>query len=95
MEIKEEIRLELLNQDSVSVVFTKFIEYAGQKLQIGEAVRTGYVNSIGGREELNEQIKEPYKTAILAVWGDKPTVIIQTPENHGQNQNINMGEILK
>lgn len=78
MEIKEEIRLELLNQDSVSVVFVKYIEYAGQKLQVGEALRTGYVNSVGGREELKEQVKEPYRAAILAVWGDKPTIIVTT-----------------
>lgn len=95
MEVKEEIKLELLNQDSVSVVFVKYIEYAGQKLQIGEVVRTSYTNSVKGREELKEQIKEPYRTAILAVWGDKPTVIIQTPENHVQSQNINMEENLK
>lgn len=81
MEIKEEIKLELLSQDSVSVVFIKYIEYAGQKLQVGETVRTGYVNSIQGREELKEQVKEPYRTAILAVWGDMPTVVYPEVEN--------------
>ena len=81
MEIKEEIKLELLNQDSVSVVFVKYIEYAGQKLQVGEAVRTGYTNSIKGRDELKEQVKEPYRTAILAVWGDKPTIIYPEVED--------------
>lgn len=81
MEIKEEIKLELLNQDSVSVVFVKYIEYAGQKLQVGEAVRTGYTNSITGREELKEQVKEPYRGAILAVWGDKPTITYPEAED--------------
>ena len=81
MKIKEEIKLELLNQDSVSIVFIKYIEYEGQKLQVGEAIRTGYVNSIQGREELNEQVKEPYRAAILAVWGDKPTIIYPEVED--------------
>lgn len=81
MEIKEEIKLELLNQDSVSVVFVKCIEYEGQKLQVGEAIRTGYVNSAGGREELKEQVKEPYRGAILAVWGDKPTITYPEAED--------------
>lgn len=54
MEIKEEVKIELLNQDSVSVVFTRYIEYAGQKLKIGESLRTGYTNSKKGREELKE-----------------------------------------
>lgn len=81
MEIKEEIRLELLNRDSVSVVFTKYIEYSGKKLQVGEAVRTAYTNSTQGREELKEQIKEPYLSAVLAVWGDTATIVYPKPEN--------------
>lgn len=81
MEVKEEIKLEFLNQDSVSVVFVKYIEYAGQKLQVGDVVRTGYVNSAGGREELNEQVKEPYRAAILAVWADNPTIIYPEVED--------------
>lgn len=81
MEIIEEIRIELLNKDSVSVVSTKHIEYAGQKLQVGEAIRTGYVNSIHGREELKEQVSEPYRSAIFAVWGDKPTVTYPKAED--------------
>ncbi len=81
MKIKEEIKLELLNQDSVSIVFIKYIEYEGQKLQVGEAIRTGYVNSIQGREELKEQIKEPYLTAILAVWGNKSTIVYTDAED--------------
>lgn len=81
MKIKEEIKLELLSQDSVSVIFIKYIEYEGQKLQVGEAIRTSYVNSIQGREELNEQVKEPYRAAILAVWGNKPTIVYTDAED--------------
>lgn len=81
MEIKEEIKIELLNQDSVSVVFTKYIEYVGQKLQVGEAVRTAYANSAQGRIELENQVPEPYLSAILAVWGDTATIVYPKPEN--------------
>lgn len=83
MEIKEEVKIELLNQDSVSVVFTKYIEYAGQKLKIVESLRTGYTNSKKGREELKEQVKELYLGAILAVWGDKPAVVYPEMEDKG------------
>lgn len=81
MEIKEEIRLELLNQDSVSIVFTKYIEYSGQKLQVGEAVRTAYTNSAQGRTELENQVPKPYLSAVLAVWGDTATIVYPDPEN--------------
>lgn len=83
MEIKEEIKIELLNKDSVSVVVTKYIEYEGQKLEVGESTRTGYTNSKKGREELKEQIKEPYLGAILAVWGDKESVVYPEVEDKG------------
>lgn len=81
MEIREEIKIELLNTNGVSVIFTKHIEYGGQKLQVGEAVRTAYVNSVQGREDLKKQIPKPYLTCILEIWGNMPTVVIPEPKN--------------
>lgn len=92
MDIQEEIKIELLNQDSVSITFTKYIEYAGQKLQVGDVVRTAYVNSIKGREDLEKEIKDPYLSSILTIWGDTPTVVIPSAEDEMKEKGVMLNE---
>ena len=75
-----ELSIEGLNTESVGVVTRKYIEYAGIKYQIGEQHRKAYVNSEAGREELFNELKEPYYTAVMAVWGDTPTVTTQSSD---------------
>jgi hypothetical protein len=74
----------MLNTNSVSVVTQKFVEAEGIKYQIGDH-RTGYENSVRGRERLKNEVSEPYLSAILAVWGDSPTVVIPATENKEKN----------
>ena len=72
--MNELISLDELNKNSVSVVTRKYIEEEGVKYFVGEIHRRAYVNSSEGRKSINEQISEPYLSAIMAVWGDTPTV---------------------
>lgn len=76
-EITEEITIDVLSKNSVSIVKTKYIEYDGNKMQVGDNIRTGYENSKKGRKYLKEEVPEPYLSSILVLWGDKPTVVIK------------------
>jgi hypothetical protein len=70
----EKYRLDMLIQDSVSVVKQTYIDYMGQEYPIGEPWRRAYVNSINGREQIVAELPQAQVNAIMAVWGDTPTV---------------------
>lgn len=75
MEIKTYIGLDALNENSVTVKTQRYIEENGVQLNVGELHAKSYVNSERGRAELLEEVEEPYLSAVLAVWGDTPTVV--------------------
>ena len=52
MEIKEEKTVDMLTNQSVSILTQKFIEINGVKSQIGDGHRCAYVNSETGRSDL-------------------------------------------
>lgn len=70
----EKITLNWLNENSVSVKKQKYIEQNGVEYEIEQPWRRAYVNSIHGREQVQDEVSEPYKSVILLMWGDKPTV---------------------
>ena len=70
----EKIMLDNLNQDSVCVVKQTFVEYMGQTYPIGEKWRRAYVNSTRGRKQVAEELPIAQVNAIMAVWGNNPTV---------------------
>lgn len=74
----EKYTLDMLNQDSVSVKKQTYIDSMGQEYPIGEPWRRAYVNSTQGRKQVENEVPEPYKSVILLMWGDTPTV---TEEN--------------
>ena len=74
--MQELISLDELNQNSVSVVTRKYIEEDDVKYFVGDIHRRAYVNSEDGRKEINEELAEPYLSAVMTVWGDTPTVVI-------------------
>ena len=73
----EKITLDMLTQDSVSVKKQTYIEHMGQQYPIGEPWRRAYVNSVQGREQVNAEVPEPYKSVIMLMWGDSPTVTVE------------------
>lgn len=76
MEIKNKISLDALNENSVTVKTQQYIEVNGEELNVGDIHAKAYMNSERGREELAEEVTEPYLSAVLSVWGDAPTVKI-------------------
>lgn len=72
--VVEKIYLDALTPESVSVRKEKFVIIDGVEEKIGEPWRRGYMNSTSGRQEVQDEVPEPYRSAIFAVWGDTPTV---------------------
>lgn len=70
----EKITLDMLTPDSVSLKKQQYATIDGIEHPIGEPWRRAYVNSTDGRAALEAELPEPYRSAVLAVWGDHPTV---------------------
>ncbi|NLE26498.1 MAG: hypothetical protein GX625_14365 [Clostridiaceae bacterium] len=70
----EKITLDMLTQDSASIKKQQYTTVDGKEYPIGEPWRRAYINSIEGRTQVQTEVTEPYQSAILAVWGDTPTV---------------------
>lgn len=68
------ITLDALNKNSVSVKARKAIMQDGVTYEIGEPHRCAYVNSESGRAKLAKDVPEPYLSAVMAVWGNDPTM---------------------
>jgi len=73
--ITEKIFLDMLTQDSVSVRKQNYVTVDGVEYPVGQPWRRAYVNSAAGRQQVQTEVPEPYLTAIMAVWGEAPTVI--------------------
>ena len=69
----EKIILDNLTQDSVSVRTQRYFDDNGT-LPIGQPHRKAYVNSVRGRQEVEDELPQAQQNAIFAVWGDTPTV---------------------
>mgnify|MGYP001201178522 CR=1 FL=1 len=70
----EKIMLDMLTQDSVSVKTQRYVVVDEQEYPIGEPHRKAYVNSVRGRQAVQNEIPEPHRSAIFALWGENPTV---------------------
>lgn len=74
MDIKEKITLDMLTTDSVSILKQQYITINGEDVKIGDNNRNAYMNTQTGREQLKSILPEEYYNAVLAVWGDSPTM---------------------
>nr|DAP92254.1 MAG TPA: hypothetical protein [Caudoviricetes sp.] len=72
--MQETITIDALTKNSVSIKRQKTITAEGSTYEIGEPHRRAYANSAAGREQIAAELPEPYLSAVLAVWGDAPTV---------------------
>ena len=72
--MNEKIYLDMLTQESVSLRKQQFTTVDGKEYPIGEPWRRAYVNSIQGRQRVQEEVEEPYKSVIMLMWGDTPTI---------------------
>ena len=80
MEIKEKITLDMLTTDSVSVLKQQYITVDGTDIRVGENVRNAYMNTQTERELLKVKLPEEFYNAVIAVWGNSPTVAAPTAE---------------
>lgn len=74
MEIITEYYIDKLNIKSVSIAKQDFLVREESEQKLGELHRKAYFNSESGRAELSDEIPEPYVSAVLAVWGNTPTI---------------------
>jgi len=89
--VVEKIYLDALTPESVGVRKEKFVIIDGVEEKIGDPWRRAYVNSPSGRQQVQDEVPEPYRAAIFAVWGDTPTVadpVGESPveETEGENE---------
>lgn len=74
MEIKEKITLDMLTTDSVSVLKQQYISVDGTDIRVGENVRNSFMNTQSEREQLRVKLPEEFYNAVIAVWGNAPTI---------------------
>lgn len=72
--------LEQLTADSVNVLTVSSAKVNGKVYEL-ERARVCYANSPLGRQQIVEALPEQYAEAVLAVWGDAPT--LSDPEKAG------------
>ena len=70
----EVVVLDMLTQDSVSVITKQMTKIDSKELQIGENHRRAFVNSTKGREEIQQYLSNPYLSSVMELWGPTPTV---------------------
>lgn len=80
MEIKEKITLDMLTTESVSVVKQQYITVDGTDIKVGDNVRNAFMNTQTERELLKVKLPEEFYNAVIAVWGNSPTVAEPTAE---------------
>lgn len=74
MELKEKVTLDMLTDESVSVLRQQFLNYNGVEMQVGENIRNAYSNNEHDRAILKNILSDEYYNAVIAVWGTEPTV---------------------
>ncbi len=81
--MKEKIlRLDMLTNDSVTVVKVNVVTVNNVEYQVGNEIYTAYINSTNGRTQVQAEVSEPYLTSIMSMWGDNATVIEESsPSN--------------
>jgi len=86
-DIIEKISLDMLTPNSVSIKKQQHVEINGVEYPIGDPWRRAYVNSSSGRQQVQDEVPEPYRSAIFAVWGDTPTVAdpVEVPEAENES----------
>ena len=71
----KKIEIARLTENFVELIAREFVEIDGKEVKLSiPHVANSYVNSETGRQRLQENEPENIVTAIMAIWGDMPTV---------------------
>ncbi len=76
--MNEKVYLDMLALDSVIIKKQHYIVADGKEYAVGEPWRRSYMNTERGREQMQTEVAEPYKTIILMMWGSVPTITEET-----------------
>ena len=71
MEIYEKKTVDMLNQDSVSILTEKFIDVDGETNKLGMKQRIAYFNNEKDRVRLSEEQPQNVVDAVMAIWGNE------------------------
>lgn len=74
MEVLTKVTIDMLTSESVSILTQKYVTIEGVDTQVGENHRKAYVNSKSGRAGLQGEQTSDVVNAVLAIWGNAPTV---------------------
>lgn len=75
IETYNEITLDMLTENTVSVLTRTYADVNGIKTQIGSNTRKAYGNSAYGRNMLASEVPEPFLSTVLTLWGPEPTLM--------------------
>ena len=75
MDIIEKKTVDMLTNESVSILTQKFIEVDGVETQVGENHRCAYVNSESGRIKIQKEQPKEVVNSVFAIWGNIPTIV--------------------
>ena len=75
MEITTKITIDMLTEESVSILTQKFLELDGEVTQVGMNHRKAYINSEQGRTELKAEQPKDVLNSVMSIWGDTPKVV--------------------
>ena len=79
METKKKITISDLTEDFVNVKVVEVAEINSEDVEIGKPFRVSYSNSEADRERLSEHQPAQIINAVMAIWGDTPTVVAVQP----------------
>jgi len=72
--VQTKLIIDLLTPERVSVLTKQYLTQDGIEYEIGLPHRSSWQNTAQGRELIAAELAEPYLSAVMAVWGDAPTV---------------------
>lgn len=75
MDIEVKTTIDMLTDESVSILTQQYITIEGVETQVGENHRCAYINSAQGRADLEANEPEVIVNAVLTIWGTTPTII--------------------
>ena len=85
IETYDRLTLDMLTQQSVSILRRTYAMINGIESQVGENWRRAFINNSEGRKEIAKFLGEdsPELVAVMAIWGDEPTIV---PESTDESQ---------
>ena len=91
MEKIKKVKISRLTREFVEIEFTEVFADKDGNLYVSDKqqkVATSFMNSVSGREALqSSDFDESVKTAVFAMFGDKPTIERRRPETADTSKN--------